>query len=147
MPKLLQPRQPELLLTTMNIENLCKVTVEIDIKDSFCKSGKKKDKPIRFDFIYGTARSGLTEFELKLHHKTAGDSIDVSLPGTRAPEYFGHTYKHLHRKVSLGIVPEIFDVSVTIIAVQRSEEREVVKAMAQSLGHGCGGGSCDCGCS
>lgn len=131
----------------MKIDNLSKVTFEIEIN---CDTGKlinDQQSPLRFDFIFGISRSGLSSFELEIYKKSEGDTLSISVPGPLAPEYFGHVYHHIYQLVKFGIVPEVFDLKVRIVAVQQSEDREVIKAMTQSIGHSCGGGGCDCGCS
>ena len=131
----------------MNVDNLTKLTVEIQFSDKTAESVPGQNKMIRFDFIFGVARSGLSTFEWEIYKKSAGDTISISVPRTLAPEYFGHVYQRLYQQVKSGIIPDVFNLNVSISAVQQSDEREVVKAMTQSTGHSCGGGSCDCGCS
>ncbi len=122
----------------MNIDNLSKVTVSIEINGN---------GPTCFDYIFGISSSGLSSFELDLYKKSAGDTLTISIPGTTAPEYFGHLFRHVYQLVNLPVVPQTCDARITIVTVEPSEERDVIKAMAQSLGHSCGGGGCDCGCS
>lgn len=131
----------------MNVDNLTKVTVDIQFKDQTASSAPGQDRMNRFDFIYGIASSGLSTFEREIYNKSAGDTVSISVPRSLAPEYFGHIYQRLYQHVKSSIIPDVFNLKVSISAVQQSDEREVVKAMTQSLGHSCGGGSCDCGCS
>ncbi len=131
----------------MNIDNLMKVTVEIQFNDKTADSAPGLNNTFCFEFIFGVASSGLSTFEQEIYLKSAGDTLSISVPRTSAPEYFGHLYQHLHHQVKSTIMPDVFNLDVSISAVQKSEQREVVKAMSQSLGHDCGGGSCGCGCS
>jgi hypothetical protein len=131
----------------MNIDNLTKVTVEIQFNTKTAGSAPGVNNTVRFDFIFGVAPSGLSSFERDIYLKSAGDTLSLSVPRTSAPDYFGHLYQHLYHQLKATIMPDVFNLDVSISAVQKSEEREVVKAMSQSLGHGCGGGSCGCGCS
>lgn len=131
----------------MKIDNLSKVTFEIEINSDTGNVIDDQKSPLRFDFIFGVSSSGLSSFEREVYKKSEGDTISISVPGPLAPEYFGHAYHRIYQLMKFGIVPEVFDLQVRIIAVQQSEEREVIKAMSQSIGHSCGGGGCDCGCS
>lgn len=131
----------------MNIDNLTKVTAEIQFSDKTADSFPGRKSMIRLDFIFGVASSGLSAFEREIYNKSAGDTVSISVPRSLAPEYFGHIYQRLYQHVKSSIIPDVFNLKVSISAVQQSDEREVVKAMTQSLGHSCGGGSCDCGCS
>jgi hypothetical protein len=131
----------------MNIDNLSKITFEIEINSDTGTLINDQKNPLRFDFIFGVSSSGLSSFEREIYKKSEGDTILISVPGALAPEYFGNAYHHIFQLVKFGIVPEVFNLKLRIAAVQQSEEREVIKAMTQSLGHSCGGGGCDCGCS
>ena len=131
----------------MNVDNLTKVTAEIQFSDKTADSFPGRKSMLRLDFIFGVSSSGLSTFEREIYNKCAGDTVSISVPRSLAPEYFGHLYKHLYQHVKSAIIPDVFNLKVSISAVQQSDEREVVKAMTQSLGHSCGGGSCDCGCS
>lgn len=131
----------------MNIDNLTKVTVDIQFNDTTADLLPGQKNMLRLDFIYGVASSGLSAFEREIYNKCAGDTVSISVPRTLAPEYFGHIYQRLYQHVKSSIIPDVYNLKVSISAVQQSDEREVVKAMTQSLGHSCGGGSCDCGCS
>ena len=131
----------------MKIDNLSKVTFEIEINSDTGNVINDQKSPLRFDFIFGVSSSGLSSFEREVYNKSEGDTIAISVPGPMAPEYFGRIYHHIYQLIKFGIVPEVLDLKVRIVAVQQSEEREVIKAMTQSIGHSCGGGGCDCGCS
>lgn len=131
----------------MKIDNLSKATFEIEINSDTGNVINDQKSPLRFDFIFGVSSSGLSSFEREVYKKSEGDTISISVPGPLAPEYFGRAYQQIYQLVKFGIVPEFFDFKVRIVAVRQSEDREVIKAMSQSIGHSCGGGGCDCGCS
>jgi len=122
----------------MKIDNLRKITVLMEIEGN---------QPIRLSCVFGIASTGLSSFELDLYQKSAGDILFISVPGTMAAEYFGHLFRQLSQQLNHPVTPQTYEAKVTIVAVEPSDEKEVVKAMAQSLGHSCGGGGCDCGCS
>ena len=113
----------------MNIDNLAKVTVEIQFNDKTAGLAPGRNSNVRFDFIFGVASSGLSTFEREIYNKSAGDTLSISVPRTSAPEYFGHLYQHIYHQVKSGIIPDVFNLEVSISAVGKSEEREVVKAM------------------
>ena len=123
----------------MKIDYLSKVSLEIEIV------GEQTSKPLHF--IFGVASNGLSPFEQAIHYKSSGDHVELSVEAGNAPHYFGHIYKQLCSRMVLGIIPERFDITFNVTDVQKSDQREIVKALAQSVGHGCGGGGCDCGCS
>ena len=130
----------------MKIENLSTITLETEILHDKDVEGKNERKPAQFDFILGVASNGLSPFELALHDRSQGDTIECEVPGTKANDYFGQLYKRIFTNASFTIIPHSFRVKVHILSVRKSDEKEIVKAMARSLTHSCGTGSCDCGC-
>ena len=131
----------------MKIENLSTITLETEILHDTSIEDAIRRNPAQFDFILGVASSGLSAFELALHDRSQGETVECEVPGTKAHEYFGHLYKQIFTKASFPILPHSFRVKAHILAVRKSDEKEIVKAMARSLTHSCGSGSCDCGCS
>ena len=133
----------------MKIENLRSVTLEVEITG---KTGDKKSdsfEPVRLEFIYGVATSGLTPYERDLQEMVSGEHFEKVIPGMAIREYLGTLYSTLVAPRNLLIFPEHFVIRTGVISVRASEEKEVVKAIASSLSHGCGHthGGCDCGCS
>jgi len=129
----------------MKIDNLSKVGLEIQFKSSAAPS-TDSGAPIILDFIYGVASSGLSLLEQKLYQKEVGTSIQMSIPRASAAEAFGHAYTSFCKSLTKRVVPDMLELTITVISVSNAQEREVIQAIAQSVGHGCGGGSCDCGC-
>lgn len=104
--------------------------------------------PVPFDFIYGIGRLGLTPFEQLLEGKIIGDSLSLAVVSGQGYQYFGTLYGSIASNVGIVITPPVIHMNVEITAVAAADNREVVKALAESLGHGGGcGGDCDCGCS
>lgn len=130
----------------MIIENLSKVTVETEINPS-AAVGKGDDAVHRFEFIFGIASPGLSSFEQQLYNKSVADVVSVSVPKTLAAEYFGHIYQHLRQLFGSSAEPDVLDLRFTVVSVQQSQGKEIIKAMSRSLAHSCGGSGCDCGCS
>lgn len=115
------------------IENLMKVTLSIQTTEP----SDAADSKAQFVFIYGIGPSGITPFEKALHGKRVGDRIRLDVPASAFCETVGHLDLPL-RKPS-GIMTPV-TIQITVIDLERAQDREVVKAMAA-------GGSCsDCGC-
>ena len=83
----------------------------------------------------------MTPFEYELVDRAEGESVFIHLK----KEDFHCFFEHLH-----PLLMDLFDVKdaiflkVKIDAVTPSENREVIKAMADMAAHG--GAGCDCGC-
>ena len=115
------------------IENLMKVTLNIKAVEPSDADGSGAP----FVFIYGIGPSGITPFEKALHGKGVGDRVRLDVTPSAFCETVGHLDLPL-RKPSGIMTPVSFQV--TVIDLERAQDREVVKAMAA-------GGSCgDCGC-
>ena len=118
---------------SQTIENLMKVTLTVQAGEP----SDAADSKARFVFIYGIGPSGITPFEKALHGKRVGDRIRLDVPASAFCETVGHLDLPL-RKPS-GIMTPV-SLLVTVIDLERAQDREVVKAMAAV-------GSCsDCGC-
>lgn len=111
------------------IENLCKVS--LTVKNGENPSGSP------FEFIYGVGSQGITPFEKTLFGKGIGDQVQFDI----SPADYCQTIGHLEMPMlkQTGIMKPI-SLQVTIDAIAKATDQEVVKAMAA-------GGSCsDCGC-
>lgn len=102
--------------------------------------------PVDFEFIYGATSDGLCPFENDLAGKKEGERLNMAVSTAEAQNYFGNFYHKLYHVLGLQIMPAKLFWQMEISAVTTPDNREVVQALAKSLG-GCGGGSCDCGCS
>lgn len=104
--------------------------------------------PVHFDFIYGIETNGLTPFELTLHELEPGESTTIELKGTAMEEYFGNLLVPFSRSIRLRLIPNRLYLHITLKKCRNATPREIVRAMAQSVGYGggCGGGDCGCGC-
>lgn len=111
------------------IENLKKVS--LTIKDENNPSGSS------FEFIYGVGSQGITPFEKALFGKGIGDQVQLDISPADYCETIGHLELPLLKQT--GIIKPV-SLQVTIDAITKASDQEVVKAMAA-------GGSCsDCGC-
>ncbi len=125
----------------MCIENLKKIELDLHVNDQ-----KEGAGSCRLAFIYGLSTSGLCPFEAALHQKAVGASLQMVIHKNNLPEFFGHLYPAVCGKLKLpGDVADLV-LHVSVKAIETPEDREIIQAMARSVGHGCGG-SCDCGCS
>ena len=103
--------------------------------------------PVTLDFIYGVGSDGLSSFEVALGERSPGEVVSFSVLNTDAADFFGNLYLPLRQTIGLHLPPTTLFLQLEIKAVEDADNREVVKALAGSLSHSCGGGSCDCGCS
>ena len=115
------------------IENLMKVTLTLQ---KIAPPGKE-GPVVPFEFIYGIGPSGVTPFEKALFGKRAGDRIRLDLPSAEWCQTIGHLELPLREQT--GITAPVC-LEVTVTAIVRAQDRDVVKAMAA------GGGCSDCGC-
>jgi hypothetical protein len=120
--------------THPNIENLMKVTLDIEAEDLAAGSGNKS-----FQFVYGVGPDGITPFEKALFGKVAGDRVRLEIAPTEYLLTVGHLAMPLREQT--GITSPA-GMQVTITDVVKARDREVVQAMA--AGGGCS--DCDCGC-
>jgi len=119
--------------TQPTIENLMKVSVNIDTEDA----SNEAAKGVPFEFIFGVGSEGITPFEKALFGKSVGDSIHLDIAPTEFCQTVGHLELPLREQAGIMTPTR---VQVTVTDIVRAQDREVVKAMA-------GGGSCsDCGC-
>jgi len=125
----------------MRIENLKKVELSLH----FDEQPEGADS-CQVAFIYGLSTSGLCPFEIALHQKGIGASLPLVIPKSNLVEFFGHLYPALCGKLKLPADAAELVLSVTVMAIQTPDDKEIVQAMARSVGHSCGG-SCNCGCS
>jgi hypothetical protein len=101
-------------------------------------------RPVHFDFIWGIGLNGLTDFELMLSRKAAGDAVTLTLH----PETIHGVFEHLASHVASFCRPDK-DVRLTawIEKIEPVTHRDVVKAMAGLKEGSCGcGGDGGCGC-
>ncbi|MEW5735239.1 MAG: hypothetical protein AB1921_10320 [Thermodesulfobacteriota bacterium] len=121
----------------MAVRELAKVTVRlragVDRKEAL------ESEPEEITFVYGVGSRGITGLEYELAGKVPGDILEVSVSACQAGEVLGHlplpAYRWFAVRASVLLVIEV-------LAVQESEPREVVQAMARAQ-EGC---ECGCGC-
>lgn len=97
-----------------------------------------------FSFIFGAAPRGLCQFENKLAEHHSGENVSFSLTQEQIHEFFGHLFLPLKTYLQMEIMAQLLFFKVKIIRVEEPEQREIIAAMKDYLGGGCGG--CGCGC-
>lgn len=127
------------------IQQLKRVTLSVKLTHPAGEDGYAQSSRLRF--FYGIAADGLTPFEMALSDKRVGERLCCELLSTQRGEYFGHLLPFMHRALGNDPIGPSLSLEVEVLAVEDPDNRELVQAMARSLGHGCGGENCDCGCS
>jgi hypothetical protein len=90
-------------------------------------------------FVFGIGPQGLTTFEQALAGRSIGEEVRFTVAAGDADCFFGHLAAAL-RPIADGAGTVAF--TARIRAVERPDPREVVRALAETTGHG----PCDCGC-
>lgn len=98
--------------------------------------------PQPFEFIFGIASDGLTQFECALDGKQTGDEGVIEVEQKNLAEIFGHIFSCAF---PFPVNSEHLYLHYTITGISNAAPNEVVKSMAAISGGGCGG-SCGCGC-
>ncbi len=121
------------------VENLRKITLSFQAgtsKDTMDLSPKYPE----FDFIFALGPDGMTPFEYELVDKAEGEEVLLHIH----KQAFYNFFEHLNPPIW-----DLFDdredvyLKAKIAAVTASDNRDIVKAMAEMTAHG--GGGCDCG--
>jgi hypothetical protein len=90
-------------------------------------------EPALFEFIYNLGPGGLSPFEYELADKAVGDRIFIHVNHAQVSEIFEHLE---------ALVPkfpenaESFFVQVKVIKIDPADQREVIKAMAETASCG-----------
>ena len=90
-------------------------------------------------FVFGIGPQGLTAFEQALAGRSVGEEVRFTVAAGDGDWFFGHLAAAL-RPIAGGAGTVAF--TARIRAVERPDTREVVRALAETTGHG----PCDCGC-
>lgn len=130
-----------------SIQALKKVTLSVQA-GSEAMNFSLTPSSVTIEFIYGVASDGFSPFEVALGDKVSGDRLSFSVSNSEVADFFGNLFPGLRQKLGIHLLPEMLFLQVDVNSVAAADNREVVQALAGSLAHGgCGGGSCDCGCS
>jgi hypothetical protein len=105
------------------------------------------DPPIpdaKMSFIYGIGPGGLAPFECLLAGRSEGDEIRFRIEPAEECSFFAHVAPLAPFRLENGGAAF---VAATIEKIETPEQREIIRAMAETTEHGHGqGGDCDCGC-
>lgn len=129
---------------TNHIENLKKVFLSIDVYDG--KGNSLVAEPRSFSFIFGAASNGLCPLEIALNEHLVGDSVRVKIAGNDMGEICGHLLQPLRMALDLPVMPNQLSLDISVADVCVAENREIVQAIAKSIGGGSCHGDCSCGC-
>ena len=96
--------------------------------------------PIKFDFIFGIGTDGLTSFEYEIAGKSVGDEIFMRLKRNELRAKFEHLIPFFQDRLPDG---DFLYFKIVISDIHTPDNNEVVKALAEIVGHG---HDCGCGC-
>jgi hypothetical protein len=94
--------------------------------------------PALFEFIYSLGAEGLSPFEYELADKEVGDIVSIHGNRRQISEIFEHLEVLL---LNLPKDPESFYLRLKVIEINPEDQREVIKAMAETAScgdHCCG---------
>ena len=137
-------------MADVKVSPLKKVSLDVSAASSL-DVAQSADKHL-FSFIYGAASGGLCPFEIELANRHSGELFDLTLSQDEIHDFFGHLFISLKHSLSLHILPPQLCLNVAINAVEKAEDIEVISAMKEYIGSGCGGGGrwrvgpAGCGC-
>jgi hypothetical protein len=121
------------------VENLKKITLTFQAGTS-ADEMDLTPKFRRFEFIFALGPEGMSPFEYELVNKTEGEEVLVHIQKQAFYTFFEH------------LDPPIWDLlngrddvylKAKIVAIAATDNREIVKALAEVTAHG--GAGCDCG--
>lgn len=101
--------------------------------------------PVQLEFIFGI-ETELTPMELAISNMQLGESTSVRLTSDELKPFLGSQYAQFSQKTTFHLIPPILFLQLTLQESAETSPKDVVKAMAQSIGHGGCGGACGCGC-
>ncbi|MFH2063734.1 MAG: hypothetical protein ABIK15_00880 [Pseudomonadota bacterium] len=130
-------------MKTLEIDFPSRVTVAMKIDQGDALHGGS-GRPVHFDFIWGIGLNGLTDFELVLSRKPAGEAVNLALRPEMIHDVFDHLSSHV---ASLCKPHEDVRLTAWIEKIEPVSNRDVVRAIAGLKEGSCGcGGDGGCGC-
>ena len=121
------------------VENMTKVTLHLE-------AGTTADRmditstALEYEFIFGIGPGGMCPFEYQLVEKAAGEEIIIQLKKEELYLLFEHLRPPI---INLFEKHEALHLKTKIIRVEKPENTEVIKALAEITSHH---HDCDCGC-
>jgi hypothetical protein len=89
----------------------------------------------QFDFIFGIGAEGLSPLEFDLAGKEVGHESEYNLIRGQLDRLF----QHLSPPLLLSDVPDAFTLKVRVLGIGKADQKEVIKAMAETSSCGCCG--------
>ena len=124
---------------------LLKVDMSLQAID---ESGRVLNEPdSSFSFIHGVSSGGLTHLEQILENKSEGQQAILKMSQGELQNRCGHLLGPILQNLNIAIYPKMLILQMQIDKISTPSHREVISAMTGAVGSGCGGASCDCGCS
>jgi hypothetical protein len=123
-----------------SIEVLKKITVAVQAGDTAGAMNLQPARP-QWVFIFGIGTGGLTPFEYLLAGQPVQTPLKFQVAAAELQPFFEHLAP-LAADLFHGRPRVYFTAQVT--QTEAPDPREIVRALAQTAGHG--GGGCDCGC-
>jgi len=97
-------------------------------------------QPVNCVFIFGIGSGGLTPFECELANKKTGDKMILNIERSQMPSRFGPMAQFIMDNIETR---DSFYLKVEIGNIAATDNREIVRAIAENLKHG---DACECGC-
>jgi hypothetical protein len=123
------------------VENLSKVTLRLEAGTTAGNMNLSLPSS-EFEFIFGIGPGGMCPFEYQLADKTTGEEVSMLLKKEETHRMFEHLnppIMHLFEK------QDLLYLKIKILKIEQPDNREVIKALADTASHdhNCG---CGCGC-
>jgi hypothetical protein len=121
------------------LENMTKVTLHLE-------AGTTADRmditstALEYEFIFGIGPGGMCPFEYQLVEKAAGEEMIIHLKKEELYLLFEHLRPPI---INLFEKYDALHLKTNIIRVEKPENTEVIKALAEMTSHH---HDCDCGC-
>lgn len=99
-----------------------------------------------FDFIYGVAPEGLSDFEIAISDLNEGDTFEVPISEINIRTYLDRLFLIFSKQTGLVEFKQSMRMIFVLKQVIKPATTEIVSAMAEVQKLGSCSGSCDCGC-
>ena len=119
--------------------------ISLSLRQEMAQLPGNEETSASFTFIYGAGSKGLSPFELDLSGKMVGETFSLNVVRGELSVYLEHLYRPLLNVLELPAIPGDLVLEGVVTTVEQPQEREIITAMKEYLGGGCGGG-CNCGC-
>lgn len=118
----------------------------IEITRSESSDKEIKSDTLSCEIITGIESGGITPFEKALLSVGVGETTVLQINHQERQLYFSCFYPTVSHFFVQNHLSQPVVLQAKVKKIEDPTNKEIVQAMAQSLSHGCGGGSCGCGC-